>query len=195
MLDFLYLNGWGAMLMVLFLFIPFLIIFVYVVYKKSTGQGSADSASSGLSTVEWVWMALVLVVFVGENVISISYMPTVQTARAAVDEANIQQVNITAGSWFYDISTPLLINGSNRTVEVGPVRFSGKSSDTMHSFAIYSPDGDVLFTMMLMPGLKGPTSIVYTFDKPGTYTVRCLEYCGINHHNMRDQLIVVAGNN
>ena len=45
MLDFLYLNGWGAMLMVLFLFIPFLIIFVYVVYKKSTGQGSADSAS------------------------------------------------------------------------------------------------------------------------------------------------------
>jgi cytochrome c oxidase subunit 2 len=65
----------------------------------------------------------------------------------------------------------------------------------MHSFAIYSPDGDVLFTMMLMPGLKGPTSIVYTFDKPGTYTVRCLEYCGINHHNMRDQLIVVAGNN
>jgi len=138
------------------------------------------------------------------NVISISYMPTVQTARAAVDEANIQQVNITAGSWFYDISTPLLINGSNRTVEVGPVRFSGTSSDTMHSFAIYDPDGDVLFTMMLMPGnplkgmksaLKGPTSIVYTFDKPGTYTVRCLEYCGINHHNMRDQLIVVAGNN
>lgn len=61
----------------------------------------------------------------------------------------------------------------------------------MHSFAVYHPNGRVLFTMMLMPGLSKPTSLIHTFSEPGKYKVRCLEYCGIAHHGMRDELTVV----
>ena len=82
---------------------------------------------------------------------------------------------------------------STREVEAGrPVRFSGRSSDTMHGFAVYHPNGRLLFTMMLMPGLSKPTSLIHTFEDPGTYKVRCLEYCGIAHHGMRDEITVVA---
>jgi cytochrome c oxidase subunit 2 len=44
---------------------------------------------------------------------------------------------------------------------------------------------------MLIPGMA-PSSLIHTFTEPGTYTVRCLEYCGIAHHAMRDHLIVAS---
>jgi cytochrome c oxidase subunit 2 len=190
MLDFLF-TGWGAFAMTLFLLVPFLLVFVYVIYRKSV----ADSAPSGMerkqmSRLEGIWITVVLVIFVGVNLASISYMPIVATARAASASTsqNIQQVDFSARSWAYEIS--------ERNLEMGrPVRFSGRSTDTMHGFAVYHPDGRVLFTMMLMPGLKGPTSLIHTFNEPGKYKVRCLEYCGIAHHLMQDELIVAKSGN
>ena len=55
----------------------------------------------------------------------------------------------------------------------------------------YHPDGRMLFTMLMMPGVSKATSVVRTFTEPGTYKIRCLEYCGIAHHGMQDELIVV----
>ncbi len=186
MLDFLFLNGWGAFAVTMFFLVPFLAVFVYVIHKKSTvDQGPTTTDPKKITQTEGAWLALVVVCFIGVNFVSIGYMPTVQTAKAAaVDPANLQKIDVTASSWQYEMS--------GQTVEAGrPVRFSGKSTDTMHGFAIYHPDGDVLFTMMLMPGLTNPTSLIHTFSDPGTYTVRCLEYCGNNHHNMTDELVVV----
>jgi cytochrome c oxidase subunit 2 len=44
------------------------------------------------------------------------------------------------------------------------VEFVLTAPDVNHAFAIYDPDG--------------------TFVEPGTYTVRCFEYCGLGHHEM-----------
>lgn len=184
MLDFLF-TGWGAFWMTLFMLVPFAAVFGYVVYRKSV----VDSASGGtarktLSRLEGIWLTLVFVVFIAVNLASMKYMPTIATAHAATSGQALQQVDLTATSWSYQIS--------NREIEAEkPVRFSGKSADTMHGFAVYHPDGRMLFTMMLMPGLKNPTSIVHTFKEPGTYKVRCLEYCGVAHHRMADELVVV----
>lgn len=187
MLDFLYLNGWGAFAVTMFFLIPFAIVFVWVIHHKSkVDPGPMTTDPKKITQTEGAWLALVVVCFIGFNVFSIGYMPTVQTAEAAAsDPANIQNIDVSASSWQYEMSS--------QTVEVGrPVRFSGRSTDTMHGFAIYHPDGDVLFTMMLMPGLTNPTSLVHTFKDAGTYIVRCLEYCGANHHNMTDELVVVS---
>lgn len=185
MLDFLFLTGWGAYSMMLFMALPFMSVFLYVVFKKSfvdSGPSTADNKK--YQRLEWMWIGLVVLVFVGVNVASIEYMPTVVSAKAMAAGQDIVDVELTAESWSYEIS--------EQTIEVGrPVRFSGTSSDTMHSFAVYHPEGKVLFTMMLMPGLDKPTSLVYTFTEPGTYTVRCLEYCGLMHHQMRDEIVVV----
>ncbi len=186
MLDFMYQNGWGAFTTLLFIEIPFVTIFLYVVFRKSfTGTEPVPSnmGHRSLARLEGVWVLLVIGVFVVLNVASIKYMPTVQAAEA--DEKSLEQVKVTASSWAFDIS--------DREFEVGQsVRFSIKSSDTVHGFAVYHPDGRLIFTTMLIPGLDKATSIVYTFTEPGKYKVRCLEYCGIAHHTMQDELIVTA---
>lgn len=125
-----------------------------------------------------------MVLFVVVNVLSIKYMPSVATARVESTAEDIQDVEVSASSWTYQIS--------DREFQVDrPVRFSVKSVDTVHGFAVYHPDGRMLFTMMLIPGMES-SSLIHTFTEPGQYKVRCLEYCGIAHHGMQDQLTVTA---
>ncbi len=183
MLDFLYQTGWGAFSMMLFFQIPFLIVFFSVMYRKAhTHPGPGSTGERRTSRRKNLWITVVIVLFVAVNVLSIKYMPTFATARAATAGQNIQNVDVTAQSWAYQIS--------DRALEVGrPVRFSVKSVDTVHGFAVYHPDGRILFTMMLIPGME-QSSIIHTFTEPGKYKVRCLEYCGIAHHAMQDELIV-----
>ena len=134
--------------------------------------------------IEAIWIAVAAALFILVNVLSVVYMPPVSTAAMSKSGTDFQETNIMANSWYYDMS--------NREFEVGkPVKFSAKSGDTVHGFALYHPSGDVLFTMMLMPGMKNSTSLIHTFSEPGTYTVRCLEYCGLQHHEMRDEIVVV----
>ncbi|HCG30239.1 MAG TPA: cytochrome c oxidase subunit II, partial [Chloroflexi bacterium] len=61
--------------------------------------------------------------------------------------------------------------------------------DVNHNFAIYSPDGVLLTQAQVMPGYTN--KLIFEFDKPGTYTVRCLEYCGIWHQIMVAVLTIV----
>lgn len=188
MLDSLYLNGWGAFGITLFMFLPFFVVFVYVVMKKSFSDPKpSDTEKGSYAKTEIAWLGFVTFVFVAVNLASITHMPTVATAKAMASGDEITTVNFTAESWSFDLPDVKLKVGV-------PVRFSGKSLDTVHGFALYAPDGDVLFTMMLMPGMADPTSLVHTFTKPGTYTVRCLEFCGLSHHEMNDKITVVGPN-
>lgn len=187
MQDFLF-TGWGAFWMVLYMLVPFALVFYYVIHRKSVvGAGPGAAARHDLSRVEGLWLGLVFIVFIGVNLASMKYMPTIATARAMASGQPLQQVDLSAKSWSYEISKREIVAGQ-------PVRFSGRSTDTMHGFGVYHPDGRLLFTMMLMPGLKEPTSLVHTFRDPGKYKVRCLEYCGVAHHAMKDELVVVASN-
>ncbi len=187
MQDFLF-SGWGAFWATLFMLVPFAVMLAYIVYRKSvfdTGPGTTPVKT--LSRMEGVWLTFVFVFFVGINLGSLKYMPYIAEARAATNGQPLQEIDVTAKSWGYDMSS--------REVEAGrPVRFSGRSVDTQHGFAVYHPDGRMLFTMLLMDGLKQPTTVVHTFKDPGTYKVRCLEYCGIAHHAMLDELTVVKSN-
>lgn len=63
------------------------------------------------------------------------------------------------------------------------VEFSVTTLDVNHSFGVYTPEGVLLAQTQVMPGYANRLRV--RFDAPGTYTVLCLEYCGIDHHNMR----------
>jgi len=186
--DFIYGTGWGAFAAMLAFQIPFLIFFLFIVFWKSFVSPKASrSPNKKAAGVEGMWMTVVVALFLAVNIISIQYIPAVSTAQAVQSGQDIQNVDVTAVSWSYEIS--------DREFEVGnPVRFSAKSTDTQHGFAVYHPNGNVLFTMMLVPGMSA-SSLVYTFQDPGTYKVRCLEYCGLAHHAMSDELIVTASSN
>ncbi|MCP4432913.1 MAG: hypothetical protein GY806_18225 [Gammaproteobacteria bacterium] len=184
MIEFLYTSAWGAFVVMLMLQIPFLIVFFHVVNKKAfvdsePGKTEADK----YSFVRYSWIGIVLLAFFVINGFSIQYMPTIVEANAAAS-GDVRNVKVTAQSWSFEFS--------ENDFKVGDtVRFLAASVDTVHSFALYHPEGNLLFTMMLVPGTSTESAIVHTFTEPGEYTIRCLEYCGIAHHAMKNKLTVL----
>lgn len=184
MLDSLF-TGWGAFWTTMFMFAPFMLMGYYIIRRKSViDPGPSGTPRSELSRLEGIWLTVVFVFFVGINLASLKFIPMIAAANAAVSNKPIQEVEVIAKSWMFEIS--------KREIEVDqPVRFSGRAMDTQHGFAVYHPDGRMLFTMLMMPNTSKPTTVVHTFTQPGTYKVRCLEYCGVGHHAMLNDLVVV----
>ncbi len=76
-----------------------------------------------------------------------------------------------------------------QTVPAGvPVVFDVTSRDVNHGFGIYAPDGTIVGQVQAMPNYVNHLRL--TFQRPGLYTVRCLEYCGVVHAFMRNQFEV-----
>lgn len=68
------------------------------------------------------------------------------------------------------------------------IEFRVASGDVNHGFGIYDPQGVLVAQVQAMPDY---TNVLYfTFSKPGTYTIRCLEYCGVDHSDMHQSLEV-----
>ena len=63
------------------------------------------------------------------------------------------------------------------------VEFRVTTLDVNHGFSLYAPDGHLVAQTQAMPGYVNRLRV--TFDQPGTYTVLCLEFCGMSHHRMR----------
>jgi len=94
-----------------------------------------------------------------------------------------QVVDVVGRQWSWQI-TP-------STVEAGSVvEFRVTSADVNHGFALYSPEGRIVSQVQAMPGYTN--KLLHTFDKPGDYSVMCLEYCGLGHAPMKATIRVVA---
>lgn len=101
-------------------------------------------------------------------------------ARAA---ALPQVVNATGHQWYWDLDRDTVVAGQ-------PVEFHVTSGDVNHGFGIYDENTRLLAQVQAMPGYVN--RLRHTFDKPGTYRIMCLEYCGIVHHGMIFELQVKA---
>lgn len=82
-----------------------------------------------------------------------------------------------------------IVNPSTITAGT-PVRFRVTAKDVNHGFAVYNDDNVLLFQIQAIP--DHVSHIVYTFKEPGRYQVVCLEFCGVNHHNMLGSFQVAA---
>jgi cytochrome c oxidase subunit 2 len=83
----------------------------------------------------------------------------------------------TLASWDREFSPVVNVNAGT-TVE-----FRVTTLDVNHGFSLYGPDGRLVAQTQAMPGYVNRLRVV--FDNPGTYTVLCLEFCGMSHHRMR----------
>jgi len=83
----------------------------------------------------------------------------------------------TLASWERDFS-PVVKVTVGTTVE-----FRVTTLDVNHGFSLYGPGGDLVTQTQAMPGYVNRLRV--TFDQAGTYTVLCLEFCGMSHHRMR----------
>ncbi|HEV2302871.1 MAG TPA: hypothetical protein VGR91_14995 [Stellaceae bacterium] len=76
----------------------------------------------------------------------------------------------------------------NRIPAGVPVEFLVSSKDVNHSFALFNPQGALVAQVQAMPGYVN--HLIHVFNKPGVYTVRCLELCGVAHAFMSNRLTV-----
>ncbi len=156
--------------------------FIYVILqagKSADDEASSKAARTAKVLRRWLFAAL-LVTFVGGSYATLRHFP-VAPQHTALD---IQQVvEVVGQQWSWQINPGTIRAGS-------PVEFRVTSTDVNHGFAIYAPDGRIATQTQAMPGFIN--KLVYTFTQPGTYTVMCLEYCGVGHAPMTAEINVTA---
>jgi cytochrome c oxidase subunit II len=126
----------------------------------------------------------VLVIFLVLTLPHLSYTADAETPGHVVHAVGKQyawslteQSGPTLETWDKDFSPTV-------TVQAGaPVEFRVATLDVNHGFSLYAPDGHLVAQTQAMPGYVNRLRV--TFDRPGTYTVLCLEFCGMSHHRMR----------
>lgn len=160
---------------------------------------------------EMFWALGIAGVLIWLWIVSYPWMPPVAFSAVSADNNNnnvkdLQVVNITAGQWFWliDVATdkkplnpphaPALRESLNFNVVAGrPVKFVAHSADVNHGLGIFKGNDDgapILLQMQIVPGQDNV--FYYTFREPGTYFIRCLEYCGFGHPYMTSSIKVVV---
>ena len=117
----------------------------------------------------WFWVTLLTAVAV--FAITIPAFPY----QRAFDVRNALHVQVTAQQYGFTLPSTIPLNR--------PVVFDVTSRDVNHGFGIYTPGGRIFSQVQAMPGYVNHLEL--TFTKPGHYTIRCLEYCGIAHSAMQ----------
>jgi cytochrome c oxidase subunit 2 len=62
------------------------------------------------------------------------------------------------------------------------VEFRLTATDVNHGFGVYDDRDHLVAQVQVVPGKT--QKLVHTFTRPGTYSVLCLEFCGVGHHIM-----------
>lgn len=93
----------------------------------------------------------------------------------------VAKVNVLAQQWAWTFS-------QNKFRAGVPIEFDVTSKDVNHGLGLYDPEGRLVGQVQAMPGYVN--HLIFIFQEPGTYTVRCLELCGTPHYLMTSQLTV-----
>ncbi len=141
---------------------------------------SGGSAAAG-EHVEKLRRGFVMAMLIFGLVVTVVSLREWPHAVAAV--AADQTVNVTGGQWFWEIDKTELPRDR-------PIVFNVHTADVTHGFGVVNEAGRLLFQMQAMPGYVN--RVQYVFDKPGSYRVICLEYCGVAHHDMITEFTVAA---
>lgn len=137
-----------------------------------------DEGRLGRWFVGWgvVGPTIVLVVVFGATVAAMRALPT---AEEAGDEALV--VEVVGRQWSYDVTYPESgVTARNELhLPVGrEVVFELTSADVIHSFWVPSLGGKV----DMMPDRVN--TLVLQADEAGEHTMRCAEFCGLEHARM-----------
>ncbi|MDX1371604.1 MAG: hypothetical protein R3321_04000 [Nitrososphaeraceae archaeon] len=196
------------------------IIFVMLSTRSNKiGLSGFDQAKHRLYKyhAERYWAIFVAGILIWFWYLGIPWMPSMAFDNISENQT-IHVIKITAGQWFWKFedggytyknnsgiieqSTLRQENTSSNGLHVNKeiyvkagetVKFVANSEDVNHGFGILSSSksmDSILMQMQVVPGYDNV--FYYTFDKPGTYTIRCLEYCGWLHPYMISEITIHA---
>jgi cytochrome c oxidase subunit 2 len=166
-----------------------------VVFSVRYWRGNNQKAyyTHGSTVAEIVWTAvptaiLVYLGFLSQNLWSQLRVPK-NFPQPAVT------VKVLAEQWLwhfrypgpdgvFDTSDDIIVDNTGHIPVNQPVHFDLSSQDVIHGF--YIPDLRV--HQDAVPGLMSTVWVQAT--KTGSYDVRCTQFCGTNHYQMKGQLVV-----
>jgi cytochrome c oxidase subunit 2 len=164
-----------------------IVLAVFAVVARSTRDSrEVDyAAANKLRLLFFVSLSAILLVFLGLTIGRLPYAAVAASTPDRVIEAVAKQYawSLTEGesptlaSWDSEFS-PVVTVDAGSTVE-----FRVTTLDVNHGFSLYAPGQRLVAQTQAMPGYMNRLRV--TFDQPGTYTVLCLEFCGMAHHRMR----------
>ncbi len=125
------------------------------------------------------WLAVLTVI--GVVVIGISLL---DLPYASGGNAGRTVVKVTGGQFFWSLQPDRVASGT-------PLRFDVTSVDVNHGFGLYDPRGRLVGEVQAMPGYHNKLDL--TLHRAGTYAIRCLEFCGLNHATMEGTFVVTRG--
>jgi cytochrome c oxidase subunit 2 len=169
-----------------FLAASIVILAVFGAVARSTRESrTVDYARvNRLRLLFFVSFAVILLIFLLFTLPQLPYPVEARTPDRVVHAVGKQYAwSLTDGtgptlaSWDRDFS-PTVTVPIRATVE-----FRVTTLDVNHGFSLYAPDGHLVAQTQAMPGYVNRLRVM--FDQPGTYTVLCLEFCGMSHHRMR----------
>jgi cytochrome c oxidase subunit II len=150
-----------------------------IVFRSTrVGFRVRTASRSTLEKRESYWGVAViafLVVTLGGTIIQIPYWSDTDT------EGVEQRLTLTGRQFAWTIDPPRVRAGVKTQVTV-------RSADVNHAAGVYDPDGTFLKQVNALPGVA--QTFVITFDRPGRYELRCMEFCGVDHHLMLNQIEV-----
>ncbi|MDG6905905.1 MAG: hypothetical protein JRN20_08990 [Nitrososphaerota archaeon] len=143
-----------------------------------------------LAKYEKQWVVIIGVIFTLFSVTTLGLLPypyahsnVTPTMTIDVQGQQFSWCLSPAGTWGGNNCVP------QYQIPVGStVLFEVRSLDVTHGFGVYDSAGAILFQVQVMPGFNN--SILYHFTEPGTYYVRCLEFCGYGHYEMITNFLV-----
>jgi len=143
------------------------IILAVALFLSTRSRGPVDVKA--LAHFERTWLVIVVAILVCLLAATIWFTPYGQSTPS-----NAQIVQVDARQFYWRI-TPTRVR-----VDV-PVAFVTRSEDVNHGFGIFRGH-TFIAQIQVVPGHV--STLFHTFRRPGTYTVLCLEFCGVDHHGM-----------
>lgn len=155
-------------------------VYVWIAVGASAAlanYGPAIDSAYRLRT--WLFVLAILVI-IGANYKGLEKLPYV-TASTPAPSTGVVTASAVGEQWAWTIKPDTFTVG--QTAE-----FHVTTKDVNHGFGLYDPNLRIVAQTQAMPGY---TNVVrYTFTEPGTYQVLCLEYCGLEHHDMKTEIKV-----
>lgn len=170
--------AWYAALFFIFL-IALAFAFVYRESKPTEEYGPIQQ--KGYAVRKFYFLGLIAIMGFA-TAMSLSKLPYDSPRASAAGKGKI--VDVTGLQFAWELSDETFIAGE-------PAQFRVTSKDVTHGFGLYDDNMKLLAQTQAMPEYTNTLS--FTFEKPGTYKILCLEYCGTGHHFMVKDIVVKPG--
>jgi cytochrome c oxidase subunit 2 len=160
------------------------LIFTIIKHRRKRGDTSEPEQISGNTTLEIIWTAIPAVLVITLFILTLNTMQAVAAPPPSKGDLNVVVIG---HRWWWEFDYPDLgiKTADELHIPAGvTVQITLQSADVIHSFWIPQLTGktDVIpgqtnHTWLNVPGI-------------GTYSGQCSEFCGIEHANMRFNVIV-----